>query len=115
VVDLPDDSGPPADADDWTDEEWLAWLNANEEPSDAPGPRGPSREERPVLPQQLLAAAMKGMYRAIYGGEDDEVVEVAEASGDPPGPEPVELHLDPDHPDESVVIIRPWLMEGERE
>jgi hypothetical protein len=42
-----------------------------------------------------------------------EVPIVQQADGDPPGPRgPIELQFDPDHPEKTVAVIRPWLMEA---
>ena len=32
-------------------------------------------------------------------------------SGDPPFTDPIVLRLDPDHPEDSIVMVRPWLRE----
>ena len=42
-----------------------------------------------------------------------EVPIVQQADGDPAGPQgPIELQFDPDHPEKTVAVIRPWLIEG---
>jgi len=53
---------------------------------------------------------MRGLHRAIYGAQDDSIVIVADASGDPPSPDGLDLHLDPDHPEASTVVVHPRLM-----
>ena len=112
---------PPADPEDWSDEEWLAWLEA----ADAAGTGYDEVDEgdgRPMTPTgrlaetamgQMLGAAMVGLGKALYGQKQDEVQIVVNADGEPHDPEGVEVHLDPDHPDESVVVVRPWLLTGE--
>ena len=41
-----------------------------------------------------------------------EVPIVQQADGDPSGPQgPIELRFDPDHPEKTVAVIRPWLMD----
>ena len=41
-----------------------------------------------------------------------EVPIVQQADGDPSGPKgPIELRFDPDHPEKTVAVIRPWLMD----
>jgi hypothetical protein len=99
---------PPDDPEAWSDEEWLAWLEQVD--ADAPPePDGhPSRPRRP-LPTALLGAAMLGLHRAIYGGDEAEVEIVVEADGDPEEPEQLEVHLDPEDPDASTVTVRPWV------
>jgi hypothetical protein len=54
-----------------------------------------------------LGEAMLGMARAIFGRKDDEVVVVAEGSGEPSDDQPFTVHLDPDHPEASFVTFRP--------
>ena len=99
---------PPEDPEDWSDDEWLAWLEA----TDAEAAATP---DRPVTAAahfarsaagSTLGAAMKGLHRAIYGAHDDEIAIVADASGDPPGPEGIDVHLDPEDPEKSTVVVK---------
>jgi len=76
---------PPDDADRWSDDEWLAWL----EQVDAQTP--PEPEGRPVrprrsLPTQMLGAAMLGLHRVIYGDAEPDVQIVVDADGATRGP-----------------------------
>jgi hypothetical protein len=102
--------GPPADADEWTDEQWLDWLKA----TDAEGPANQVGAS-PVTPMgrihdttggRLLGQAMAGMAYAIFGRKDDEVVIVAEGDSEPDGDQPFTVHLDPDHPERSFVAFK---------
>jgi hypothetical protein len=105
-------TSPPEDAQEWSDDEWLAWLAATDSApgAGAAGDMGGGRPRRPRSPGgQLLAAAMTGLAEAIYGPREEPAI-VVDASGDPPGDGPVELGLDEDHPERSVVVIRPWLL-----
>jgi len=103
----------PDDPEDWTDEQWLAWLaegdvtDAGGTPPEPPAPRRPSRTES--LGAKMLAASMRGMAEAIYGPKDEPAI-VIDASGDPPDDEGLDVRLDPDHPAHSVVVVRPWLL-----
>ncbi|HUO48367.1 MAG TPA: hypothetical protein VMU09_05995 [Acidimicrobiales bacterium] len=104
---------PPSDPEAWSDEQWLEWLRV----TDGAGYGGPDADEgsdpgtkmteftrRPGA--RALGAAMLGLRNAMYGRPDDEIVIVADAGGDPPGPpERHELHLDPDHPERSEVVV----------
>jgi len=104
---------PPPESAGWTDEEWIAWLDATDE-----GAAGPDGAAEPVRPSgamgrlahsgggQVLGAAMLGMARAIFGDEPDEVQAVAEAPGEPDEDEPG-LHLDADDPSRSRYILPP--------
>jgi hypothetical protein len=99
---------PPDDPETWTDEEWLAWLEEVDEDA-PPEPDGHPARPRRSTPSALLGAAMLGLHRAIYGGEEGEVEVVIEAGGDPEEPERLEVRLDPDDPDASTVTVRPWI------
>lgn len=103
---------PPADPEAWTDEQWLAWLRA----TDGEGFGGGDGEEEGTTTRmtaftrgptgRALGAAMIGLRNALYGGKKDEIVVVADAGGDPPNdPELHDVHLDPDHPERSEVIV----------
>jgi hypothetical protein len=100
--------GPPADPEEWTDEQWLAWLKATD--AQAPG-----EDTRPVTLTgrvaysaggHVLGQAMLGMANAIYGRRDDEIVIVAEGDSGPAEDGPFAVHLDPDHPERSSVVFR---------
>lgn len=99
--------GPPADPEDWSDEQWLEWLAAQD---DADGEE-PDRARPPARLQrsrggQLLGNAMLGVANAIYGHpQDDEVVAVAPA-GEPDDDQPFQVVLDPDRPERSRVVFR---------
>ena len=99
--------GPPADPEEWTDDQWLAWLRATDAPTEAGA--------RPVTPLgrgthspggAVLGLAMLGMANAIYGRLDNEVVIVAEGDSEPDKDAPFSVHLDPDHPERSTVVFR---------
>jgi 4'-phosphopantetheinyl transferase len=57
----------------------------------------------------VLAAGMLGLRDALEPRRDEEVAIVRDDAGAPPRAGPIELELDPDHPEESVVRVRPWL------
>ncbi len=100
---------PPADPEEWTDEQWLTWLEMTDTEM---------RTEREVAPStpigrvarssggQVVGQAMLGMAQAIYGRQDDEVAIVTEGPRDPADDEPYAVHLDPDHPERSSVTLR---------
>lgn len=108
----PDD--PPEDPEAWTDEQWLAWLEEGEAAERA---RQAAEGNRSTLPAwrkapvaaQFLAASMLAVHDVMYGPREEPAI-VVQASGDPPNDEPLDVHLDPDHPEESVVIVKPWLL-----
>jgi hypothetical protein len=97
---------PPANPEEWSDEQWLAWLGEVDEQAD-PDERAPRLarwRERPST--HVLGAAMLGLRDAMYGRPEDEVIVVRDASGDPPGGDEPELRLDPEHPERSQVVVR---------
>ena len=94
---------PPDNPDDWSDEEWMAWLHATD-----PEVIG-TPEHRVYAPRLdsptgvILGAAMMGLQKGIYGDvEKPEVVVEAEAKGRDDG---TKIDLDPDDPSESTVVI----------
>jgi hypothetical protein len=104
----------PDDPEEWTDEEWLAWL---EEGDAAERAAAAARPERPSLPTwrkgpvaaQFLAASMIAIGDAIYGPREEPAI-IVQAPGEPPGDEGFDVQLDPEKPDESVILVRPWLL-----
>jgi hypothetical protein len=57
----------------------------------------------------VLAAGMFGL-RDVFEPEKDETPAIVEDwAGGEPFNEPMVLRLDPDHPEDSIVMIRPWL------
>lgn len=100
---------PPRDPEDWTDEQWLAWLVDTDtlEAEEAVRHQRVVARWRDRPSSQVLGAAMLGLRDAIYGRPDDEIVIVEDASGDPPGDEDAPIvHLDPDQPERSEVVVR---------
>jgi hypothetical protein len=104
---------PPLDPEDWTDEQWLAWLADQDAAAaaggdDTPAERPPRRISTESFGAQIIGGAMKGLAEALYGPQKKDVEIVSEAPGDPLDDDPLELHLDHDHPEDSRAIIRPW-------
>jgi len=101
--------GPPANPEEWSDEQWLAWLEATDANAPLEGggrPATPGGRITHSSGGQVLGQAMLGMAYAIYGRRDDEVVIVAEGDSEPDDDEPFTVHLDPDHPERSSVVFR---------
>lgn len=98
---------PPDDPEAWTDEQWITWLQATDDPDAvADTARARARRWQQRRPASMLGAAMLGLHEVIYGRKDDEIVIVADAGGDPPGDDVPEVHLDPEHPERSRVVVR---------
>jgi hypothetical protein len=111
------DRVPPEDPEQWTDEEWLAWLDETDGQGESgPPPGEPVQPARDRLPTggRLLYASMHGLHEVIYGQVDEPAI-VIEASGDSDDPESLEVHLDTEHPEDSTVTVRPWLLPGDEE
>lgn len=94
----------PDDADDWTEEQWMAWIKeANEADAKEPGPEDVWRPPRRSTGGGALGAAMLGLENALFGPREDLVVVEAPAKDDEP--EPVTLYLDREAPERSWARI----------
>ena len=101
-------SEPPDDPEDWSDEQWLAWLRRTDAgESDVPSPPRTTAKWRDRPGATVLGAAMLGLRDAIYGRPRDEIVIVQDVGGDPPDDDRPVVHLDPEHPELSTVVVRP--------
>lgn len=104
---------PPVDPQDWTDEQWLEWLEATDGQAPVPGEDSDGGGERPTVAERVrsspaargMGGAMVALHEIFYKPKDDEVVIVAQAGGDPPDPDALELDLDPEHPEASTATI----------
>lgn len=94
---------PPRDAEDWTEAQWLAWLRAGDDSQDDRPATGTGRASRSVG-GQILGNAMLGIAEAL-DIERPKVVVQAEAPSDPHGDD-LAVHLDPDDPARSTVVVR---------
>ena len=88
-------------------------ANAGMPPGVASGPaRDPNRpidKFRGTAVGSVLAAGLLGLRDALETPKDDKVAIVKDYAGDPPFTDPIVLRLDPDHPEDSIVMVRPWL------
>ena len=57
----------------------------------------------------VLAAGMLGLRDIFEPERDDKVAIVQDFTASPPFKDPIVLRLDPDHPEDSIVMVRPWL------
>jgi hypothetical protein len=105
--DGPPEDGPPEDPESWTDDQWISWLEATDDP-DAPTEHGAGhpRHWSRGRSASMLGAAMLGLHEVIYGPHGNEIAIVVDAGGEPPGDDLPEVHLDPEHPERSEVIVR---------
>jgi hypothetical protein len=60
----------------------------------------------------VLAAGMLGLRDVLEPEKDERPAIVEDWAGGEPFNEPMVLRLDPDHPEDSIVMIRPWLQPG---
>ena len=97
---------PPENPEEWSDEQWLAWLQRTDDASldEQLPPRVTAKwRDRPTA--TVLGAAMLGLRDAIYGQADREVAIVRDAPGGPPDPDRPQVYLDPEHPELSRVVV----------
>ena len=87
---------------------WVAPAVAERPRVGDPGNR-PIDKFRGTAVGGVLAAGLLGLRDALEPRRDEEIVIVQDDAGGPPANDPIELQLDPDHPEESVVRVRPWL------
>lgn len=99
---------PPADPEEWSDEEWLAWLRATDEPmTDRSAPRASTGSRiAGSRSASIIGESMLALSQAIYGRRDDDIVIVAEGDSTSASGVDFEVHLDPDHPERSSVVFR---------
>jgi hypothetical protein len=80
-------------------------------------------EEEPAPPRPIdrfartsaglvLRASLLGLRDVFEGPRDDEPAIVQEQAGEPPEPGAVSMRLDPDHAQDSIILVRPWLLPG---
>jgi hypothetical protein len=108
-VDSSNPESPPSDAEQWTDDQWLEWLKA----TDAQTATADEDASEPLssrithsLGGQMLGQAMLGLAQVIYGQKQEEVVIVAEGNSEPEEDEPFAVSLNPEHPEQSVIVFR---------
>ena len=57
----------------------------------------------------VLAAGMFGLRDVLEPPKDETPAIVEDWAGGEPFDDPIVLRLDPDHPEDSIVMVRPWL------
>lgn len=57
----------------------------------------------------VVAASLLGLRDVFEPPKDEQPAIVVDYSGDPPFSDPFVLRLDPDNPEDSIVMVRPWL------
>lgn len=98
---------PPADADEWSNEQWIKWLEATDEAAVGSVDAAPAAAPAPLARStggQVIGNAMIGLAQALYGRQKPRPVIVVERGE--PEDDLLELHLDFDHPEDSYVVLR---------
>jgi hypothetical protein len=101
---------PPADPDEWTDEQWIDWLKATDPAASSEPASAPVTVAGRVVHSaggRALGQTMLGVAWAIYGRHDEKPAIVIEANSEPEKEQPFSLFLDPDHPERSFAVRRP--------
>ncbi len=88
------------------------WWPPKVDPARARDANRPIDKFRGTAVGSVLAAGLLGLRDALEPARDEEVAIVQNYSGDPPFTEPIVLRLDPDHPEDSIVMVRPWLRDA---
>jgi hypothetical protein len=100
---------PPDDPDDWTSEQWIAWLNETDANAIADRNNPPATVAGRVVHSgagQLLGQTMIGLAQAIYGPRQKAPI-VMKANSEPESDRAFSLHLDFDNPEDSTVVLHP--------
>ena len=101
---------PPDDPDDWTNEQWIAWLNETDADAIAARNSPPATVAGRVVHSsagQMLGQSMIGLARAIYGPRANKAPIVVKANSEPEEDRAFTLHLDFENPEDSTVMLRP--------
>ena len=69
----------------------------------------PIQKFRRTAVGSVFAAGLLGLRDVIEPPKDDQPAIVEDWSGGEPFTDPMVLRLDPDNPQDSIVMIRPWL------
>jgi 4'-phosphopantetheinyl transferase len=94
------------------DERWSPPAIAEARPTDSSRPIDKFRD---TAVGSVLAAGLLGLRDALEPPKKDEVAIVQDYAGEPPFTDPYVLRLDPEHPEDSIVMVRPWLRDGPAE
>jgi len=105
VLDDDEDYTDPADSDDSDGEDSDGELEGHAEPA-------PIERFRRTAIGGMLAAGMLGLSDALEGRKEPTPAIVEDWAGGQPFKDPIVLRLDPEHPEDSIVMVRPWLRPG---
>jgi hypothetical protein len=86
---------------------------ADDESSPEHAEPAPIEKFRRTAAGSVFAAGLLGLRDVLEPAKDEQPAIVEDWSGGPePFSEPLVLRLDPDHPEDSIVLVRPWLSRG---
>ena len=88
-------------------EEWVPPVNVAR--SLAADVNRPIDKFRNTAVGSVLAAGLMGLRDVLEPERDEKVAIVQDYAGNPPFKDAIVLRLDPDHPEDSIVMVRPWL------
>src|SRR5680860_905869 len=90
---------PPENPDDWTEDQWCEWLQAEENAAmDDP----PVMRRRPTISASIIGAGLLGLEKGMFGRVDEpEIVMEIEDDGQDDGL----VVLDPEDPSKSVINV----------
>ncbi len=66
---------PPENPDDWSDEQWIEWLNATDPEDVEPPHKDLFKRISNSSIGQIMAPGMLGLYNIIYQQQDNQIVE----------------------------------------
>jgi len=98
---------PPADPNEWSDEQWLEWLVATDVADEVDQTPSVLKRAANTKSGQVLGQAMLGMANAIYGAKETQVQIVVENNDKKPDEEPFIVNLDFENPKSSSVSFKP--------
>lgn len=97
---------PPDDAENWSDEEWIAWLESTDPHAGARQPEVSAPRKARSVGTQMLASVMLGFHELIYGKPDDQQVQIAPSPDPLPEDDEMSITLDPDDPSNSEIRFK---------
>jgi hypothetical protein len=77
-------------------------------------PPAPIERFRRTSVGSVLAAGLLGLRDVLEPEKDETPAIVEDWAGGEPFKDPYVLRLDPDHPEDSIVMVRPWRKGGKR-
>ena len=86
-----------------------------DDPDDTPHAEpAPIEQFRRSAVGSVFAAGLLGLRDVIEPPKDETPAIVEDWAGGEPFQDPYVLRLDPDHPEDSIVMVRPWLRDQGR-